>query len=447
MVTSSASELVQYEIQVKTVGIEQVKQLRDQIQALNNVKLTVLQDVEESLKNWDNKVEIKVDTSQALDDIGTLQELLSDINIKKEDSIGVKVDTSQALDDLVALQELMREVVNQPTVVDVKRKDDSAISDIDDEYKNLVDTTSNFQKQYEDLVNTMDGGEDNAETSSKNPLNRQARAVGNVNQGFTQALQPVRQFMGLLTRLNPATLVAALGMTGLVAIVNSLANSYERTLQSVSRFSVTFNQYSDTIMSHEETLEYLKDIHEEVNIPVGKLTDNFGSLLSQVRDLTVAEDLLTLSIRAHEQSGLSLEETTQRLLTAYTQGAWIDGELVEGHEAAIGLFKSFMEAGDDVIAYRTKISDAYEGLWDDLRLSLGEAALDMKTELKAAFVGLFDPDLRDQIRSEFLQAAAIQDELDKQVADIREQAKQKALDEGCRCTYCNSRRRGSGNTS
>ena len=430
MVTENTSELVQYEIQVKTVGVEQVEYLLKQIQELKNIKLDVLQDVEENLKNWDSTLNLTVDTSQALSDIGTLQELIHEINIDKENTVGLEVNTSQALEDLVTLQELMNEVTSQSVSVDIKRDQNNPLSDIEDEYTNLTNTTDNFQEQYENLIKTMDGGDSDNETSNRNPLNRQAQAVGNVNRGFTEALQPIRGFMGLITRLNPSTLIAALGMTTLVATVNALANSYERTLQSVARFNVTFNQYSDVVMSHSEALEYLKGIHDEVNIPVGKLTDNFGNLLSQVRDLTVAEDLLTLSIQAHEQSGLTLEETTQRLLTAYTQGAWIDGQLVEGHEAAIGVFKAFMESGDEVIAYRTKISNAYEGLWDDLRLSLGEAALDMKTELKAAFVGLFDPDLRDQIRSEFLQASSIQDEFDKQVKEIGERTKQRILDEG-----------------
>ena len=202
-------------------------------------------------------------------------------------------------------------------------------------------------------------------------MKQQSGFMGTLNSLFEKGTGPVRQYSGLLSKLNPTVLASSLGVGGLVAGLTSLNNQLDSHIILNSTVTAATNRYTTAQQTWTGAMEDAYEKSEALQIPVTDIQQSYATMLPVVRDMAVAEGILTDAVDAHRKSGIPLKQVLADLMHIYDQGGFVmtdaGGKWMQGAEGVDALHASMVQGNSSAVEYKTSIDDIMDTRWDKIK--------------------------------------------------------------------------------
>ena len=205
-------------------------------------------------------------------------------------------------------------------------------------------------------------------------------------------ISPLRDLVSGFQKLNPSVLLSSLGITGLVATLNSLTNAYHKQISSGTSLAALINQYTTETISYRAILEKTTQLAETYGLKIEDVEASFSSLIPITRDYSLAQDILVKSILASERADVDLLTVVRQMASVYKDGAFFmddfGGSMLFGVEAVDALAAAFMEAGDDEIESLVNVENEFDAWIEGLKRKMNEYGAEFAINFKEGFLQL-----------------------------------------------------------
>ena len=231
-----------------------------------------------------------------------------------------------------------------------------------------------------------------AQTNTK-VTTKQTQATGSFQAQLTKATKPLRTFGQMVSLLNPTTALAALGLGSVSAALKGLSDGYDRQIALISSNVGAINLNTTAQTSYRKELERSLRESKEFGVSQTDIEKAYGTLAPNVRDMAVAQGILSEAVTVHKDTGIELQTVVQEMNRVFNEGKFVmdefGGSVLQGEKAVKIVSEEMRRGSSAAVRYKTAMDDASSQTWDQYIRKAKTAAGWTVSILKLAAVDFF----------------------------------------------------------
>ncbi len=177
--------------------------------------------------------------------------------------------------------------------------------------------------------------------------------------------------------------VMTIAATATVGVINRVVEAarenssvYSESSSALSDLTYHVNAYSSSLMDYETLIEEINRVFDTNSHPISKIVTMMESALSATRDLSVAEELVSLALSEQTRSGRDAEDCLKDIIAAYIKtGEVADdaGNILTDFDSRMAKIRENLTAVDnEQLGYIKDADDRFKAITEKWKDWIGE---------------------------------------------------------------------------